>query len=536
MSEWVQTHQPCESCGSSDGASLNTEGWWKCFVCEKNWKEDSMEEASEGCTPIKSKKIRPLMRGNCVALRARALTEETTKKFGYMIAEGGRHQAAPYRGPDGKHVVAQKLRGMNKKFDFVGDKKDIQLFGQHLWPDTGKMVVITEGEIDALSVSQAQGNKWPVVSLINGSSGAVKDLKRQIKWLNGYEKIILMFDDDEAGRKATEKAVKVLPMGKAYIATIPGFNDANDALKAGKERDIVSAIWQAKAWSPDGVVSASDLIEDAMKAPVEGLPWWDDRFGDTYGRRHGELYALGAGTGVGKTDWVTEQIAYDIKELGLSVGALFLEQQPVETVKRIAGKIDSKIYHIPITDQKEIDDRNATLRGTLTDLGPKLRLYDSWGNAELDDVISTIRFMESDGTRVFYLDHLTAMADPSNERESLELIMKALASLANELRVIIIFVSHLATPDGTPHEEGGSVMIRHFKGSRSIGFWSFLMIGLERDTQTIGSPMCCKVLKDRYTGRSTGVRVYYGYDRDTGRLIQCDPPEEDSMDDESTSF
>jgi twinkle protein len=53
--------------------------------------------------------------------------------------------------------------------------------------------------------------------------------------------------------------------------------------------------------------------------------------------------------------------------------------------------------------------------------------------------------------------------------------MKEMAALANELQIIILFVSHLTTPEGKPHEEGGRVTIRHFKGSRAIGFWSHFM-------------------------------------------------------------
>jgi twinkle protein len=49
--------------------------------------------------------------------------------------------------------------------------------------------------------------------------------------------------------------------------------------------------------------------------------------------------------------------------------------------------------------------------------------------------------------------------------------------------VMLTFVSHLATPEGKPHEEGGRVMIRHFKGSRAIGFWCHFMFGLERNQQ-----------------------------------------------------
>jgi twinkle protein len=105
--------------------------------------------------------------------------------------------------------------------------------------------------------------------------------------------------------------------------------------------------------------------------------------------------------------------------------------------------------------------------------------------------------------------------------------MKEMAALANELQIIIVFVSHLATPEGKPHEEGGRVMIRHFKGSRTIGFWSYFMFGMERDQQAedenARQRTTFRVLKDRYTGQATGSVVTLVYDKDTGRLAEGAP-------------
>lgn len=102
--------------------------------------------------------------------------------------------------------------------------------------------------------------------------------------------------------------------------------------------------------------------------------------------------------------------------------------------------------------------------------------------------------------------------------------MKEMAGLAQELGCIIHFISHLATPEGKPHEEGGRVMIRHFKGSRAIGFWSYYMFGLERNQQAEdpeeASTTTFRVLKDRYTGQATGKVIPLGYDQDTGRLYE----------------
>ena len=74
---------------------------------------------------------------------------------------------------------------------FVGPgKRSKPLFGQHLWRDSGKKLVVVTGEMDAMSVSQAQGHKWPVVSVPNGDDGAKKALMAHIDWLERFEEVI----------------------------------------------------------------------------------------------------------------------------------------------------------------------------------------------------------------------------------------------------------------------------------------------------------------------------------------------------------
>lgn len=466
-----------------------------------------------------------LLKGQVSALPARGITEQTCRVFKYRVAKynGEPVHIAPYFDADGNEV-AQKIRNQRKEFWVKGSMKDaLGLFGQSVWRDTGRMVVITEGEIDALSVSQAQGNKYPVVSLPSGASSARKAVAKAGSWLAGFEKIVLLFDDDEPGREAAREAARALPPGKAYIGTIPGYKDANEALKDGQGKAIIDAIWGAKAYRPDGLVAVEDLTDQIM-APTEwGIPWWSDRLTKlTYGRRMTELYAIGAGTGVGKTDFFTQQMAFDIETLGETIGVISLEQPVSETGKRIAGKIVGKQFHIPDGDweTEELQDALARMAG-------KVVLYDHFGETEWDVVKNHIRYMSSVlGIRLIYLDHLTAMADPANEKESIETIMKEMAGLAQEQRIVIHFISHLATPEGKPHEEGGRVMIRHFKGSRSIGFWSYFMFGMERNVQaedpTEQSTTIFRVLKDRNTGKATGKTIPMLYDTNSGLMAEAD--------------
>jgi twinkle protein len=460
--------------------------------------------------------------GEPLAIPARKLTEETCRKWGYTVGElsGKKVQIANYRNTAGQ-IVGQKVRFPNKDFLFLGDIKEAGLYGQHLWRNGGRKVVITEGEIDALSVSQAQDNKWPVVSVPNGARGAKKAIQRELRWLEEFEEVVLMFDEDEEGRAAAQECAGLFRPGKCKLARLP-MKDANELLKSGKTDEIINAIWGAKSWRPDGVKTIADIRDKVLIPPEQGFPWFIDELTTlTFGRRLGEIYAFGAGTGIGKTDFLTEQIQYDIVRLNEPVGLFMLEQQPVETVKRIAGKTVGKRFHVPdgSWETSELIEALDSLERS-----GRMFLYDSFGATDWEIIQNTIRFLaHSEGVRIFYLDHLTALAAAEDdERTALERIMSDMGSLVKELGIIIHLVSHLATPDGKPHEEGGRVMIRHFRGSRAIGFWCPFMFGLEREQQaedeTRRAVTTFRVLKDRFTGQSTGKVIYLGYDAAIGRL------------------
>jgi twinkle protein len=516
--------EPCPKCGSSDALARYSDGHAFCFSCGHYEKGDGEVSETERPTTSKSKELIPV--GEPADWGSRGITIETAKKWGFTRSEfkGEVVRVFNYRDPDTKAIIAQKIRPREKDgMRFVGpETKSKPLFGQHLWRDGGRKLVITEGEIDAMSVSQAQGHKWPVVSVPNGAQGAKKALQAHLAWLEKFDEVILMFDMDDAGRAAVAECAPLFSPGKCKVAQLP-VKDANEMLKAGNTAGIIDAIWGAKEFRPDGLVSVDDLMDEILE-PVEwGIPWCLPSLTEaTYGRRWGEIYAIGAGTGIGKTDLMTQQMMFDITELGHHVGAIYLEQKPKETAKRVAGKIAGKRFHIP---SEKGGWTAAELKASVALLKGKVTFYDNFGQTDWDVVKGHIRYMAvSLGIKLFYLDHLTAMADTSNEKESLEQLMKELAGLAMELGIIVHFVSHLSTPDGKPHEEGGRVMIRHFKGSRAIGFWSYFMFGLERDPQSEdpeeASTTTLRILKDRNTGDATGKLIYLGYNKDEGRLYE----------------
>lgn len=516
-------HIPCENCGSSDGNSLYSDGHQFCFVCNT----DVQPKGGGKITKEASKKLIPPEDLVYQAIPKRKLREDTCSHFGYGIGtyNGKKVQVAPYYDKSGA-LVGQKLRFPDKTFAVLGSIKDAMPFGFHCWPRTGKRVVVTEGEIDALTMSQVQGNKWPVVSIPNGVQGAKKTIAKHRDYFLGFDEVVLVFDQDEPGQKAVQECAAVLG-GRAKIAALP-LKDPNEMLLAGRVDELVTAVWRAEPYRPEGIVKGSELKERVSKKPEWGLSWFCDTLTKyTYGIRTTELIALGAGVGVGKTDLLTQQIHHFLFHHKENVGAFFLESTCEDLMRRMLGKHAGKQFHLPDGDWTE-DDLEAAWKDYYS-CGAEVFLYDSFGSNKWESIREKIEYLyHAEGVRYFILDHLTALAaEEEDERRALDAIMAEMGGLVKKLGIALIFVSHLATPERGSHEEGAQVQARHFRGSRAIAQWSSFMIGLERNQQADDEEerhtTTVRIIKDRYTGKATGEKFRLGYDHATGRLYEKDP-------------
>jgi twinkle protein len=519
MADFVQ-HEPCPKCGSKDNLARYSDGSAYCFGCKHVEKV-----GSELGTPVTREKARAdLLDGELVALSKRGISEETCRFWNYRVGHMGSEgvQIANYI-RDGK-VVAQKIRTKDKKFKVLGEGKSLPLYGQWLWKGGGKRLIVTEGEIDALTISQLQNNKWPVVSVPNGAQGAAKTFAREIEFIEQFDEVVIAFDMDEPGQDAAQECAAMLTPGKARIAFLPD-KDANACLTNGHGKELIQCLWEAKPYRPDGVVDVASLIEAATK-PIEfGIPWpWPTLTAATYGIRRKEVYGFGAGTGVGKTT-VFKAIEHHLVKQGLKVGLLHLEEPPAHTLKILAGMEAGKRFHVPGTVYTPDE-----LRAAVQTFDGKVYFYDHFGAADYEVIKAKIKFMvQSLGIKDIFLDHLTALAASidEDERKAIDKVMADLSALAQQLDCTIYYISHLTTPEGKPHEEGGRVLEKHFRGSRSIAYWSHFLFGLERNKQNVDGITTFRVLKDRYTGDSAGLLFGLRYDRETGRMHECEIPNED---------
>ena len=546
-------HEPCPSCGSSNNLARYDDGHGFCFGCQHYEKGEGMDDAtqtqetpepsreSSGFNTVpqasKAKSKGLLAKGEVKALRKRGITEVTCQKWHYTVGEmgGSPCQIANYY-DNNRNLVAQKVRTPDKDFRFLGDTKAVGLYGDWLWRDKGKMIVICEGEIDALTVSQLQNNKWPVVSVPNGAAGAVKSIKKSMEWLCKYDSVVLMFDNDEPGRKAAVDCATALPPGKAKIANLP-LKDPNEMLLAGRGSEVIDAIWGAKEYRPDGIVNASELWDDfSSNDDADCVPYpWEGLNELTRGLRKGELVTFTAGSGIGKSS-VCREIAHDLLAKGETVGYIALEESVKRTLRGLVGIELNKPIHL---DQEDVT--NDELRTAFDRVcgNSRLFLYDHFGSLDSANLLDRIRYM-SRGLDVDWiiLDHLSIVVSGddtiTDERRAIDVTMTKLRSLVEETGIGLILVSHLKRPEGRGHEEGAKTSLAQLRGSASIAQLSDMVLGMERNQQDLEdkNKTVLRVLKNRFSGETGEATTLY-YESKTGRLSEIPFTEIETSDDPS---
>ncbi|WWO62326.1 DNA primase/helicase [Erwinia phage phiEF2] len=530
-------HIPCENCGSSDANSLFSDGHTYCYACE-NWTPGDERKAEQLSTRRRTGGSKPMSydvwnfgdsNGRYSDLTARGISKETCQKAGYWLAkvDNRMYQVADYRDQNGS-IVSQKVRDKDKNFKTTGSHKSDALFLKHLWSG-GKKIVVTEGEIDALTVMELQDCKYPVVSLGHGASAAKKTCAANYEYFDQFEQIILMFDMDDAGRKAVEEAAQVLPAGKVRVAVLP-YKDANECHIMGEDKAILEQVWNANPWVPDGVVSALSLkdrvkeamtSEDAVGLLFDGCQGLNDR---TLGARGGEVIMVTSGSGMGKSTFVRQQALAWGKRMGKRVGLAMLEESVEDTIQDMMG-LNNKVrlrqsdeVKKAIAEDGRFDEWYDELFGDDT-----FHLYDSFAEAEADRLLAKLAYMRTGlGCDVIVLDHISIVvsaSEESDERKMIDRLMTKLKGFAKSTGVVLVVICHLKNPEkGKAHEEGRAVSITDLRGSGALRQLSDTIIALERNQQgDMPHLVLVRLLKCRFTG-DTGIAGYMEYNRETGWL------------------
>lgn len=488
-------------------------------------------------------------------LPKRGLTTKTLRTYGYFKAgfKGTTVQVAPFYDETGE-LCQQKVRMPDKSFmvlkarDAVPAINDCWLFGRHVFGDSkDRRVIITEGELDALSVAQVWSDKDgrpkdAVVSVNGGAKAAAKNLKANYLWLDRFSEIILWFDDDEPGREAAEECAQLFKVGKVRIAKVAGCKDASDALQASRPGDIEAAIYGATAWRPRGIVNAKDR-PDAVLAPREKLLTWSyppqmEKLQEmTGGMARGEVIYHVAGTGVGKSTALRE-IQHHLVKQGVKIGILSFEDTLREMQFGLMSIEESMRLHLePVPDVDDAaglaayDARMLHIHAKVFG-GGLVELFDP-ESAEwtLEAILGYVRYcVKGLDCEVVFVDPLSFAAAnldlTADERRVLDWVAAAFAKAVKELNCHMQVSHHLKRTSGIPHEEGASTSLNELRSSGGLANFAMGVVGWERNNQAAGDGWRVtqsRIIKPIRRMGKTGLAdvLYY---QENGRLVKSTIP------------
>ena len=469
------SHIPCPDkvhCKSSDAYSWNsTDCVGYCHACSETFFDMEL----------------PLNRKN------RDMQQETT-----VVQIGGNYEYTPMRGitkstmefydvktfkaPDG-NVARQeyvypsggkKIRYFPKSFSAQGLQSD-ELFGMNLWnAGCAKYVTITEGEVDALSAYQMLLSNYvnPVVSLPSATPSK-KLWENCREWLNSFEKIIVSFDNDQAGDAVAARMANMFP-NKVYRVPHDKFKDANEFLKANAAAEYKSAWWNAKKFVPENVLNTSEQFLKLFRDTPEhqfvptGIQALDDKI---MGLMQGHFTVIKAPTGIGKTE-VMRYLEYNLIQRGIPFASWHLEETKLRSLLGLVSyKLEQNLTRRDLIDHYDATERveKAIIDITKPEKFYQFYLADGQGP---DDLIEQIRFFRGacDCQFIFFepiQDVVSGFSEEGKEQMLADLSVR-LSKLAAELNVGIVTIAH-TNDNGDP------------KYCKMIGQRASVVIDLARD-------------------------------------------------------
>lgn len=312
--------------------SINLEnGMFKCFrsSCGKQgnfitlakdfgirlFEEQPLTKKNYRRLPQKPIKVRD---GAVEYLGKRGISEEIVRKYKITTQENnsniivfpffdwnGELKTVKYRKAD-----FQKGRDKNKEW-FEKETMPI-LFGMKQCEDF-ETLIITEGQIDSLSVAQAGFKN--AVSVPNGARGFTW-LDNCFVWVSQFKEIIVFGDCENGKITLVDELSKRLQMNVkcVEVADYLGEKDANDILRKHGEKAVANAIYNAKSVPINRIKKLSEVeAVDIYRMPriSTGFRELDKILGGFY---FGQVILLTGERGNGKSTWMSQLICEALKQ------------------------------------------------------------------------------------------------------------------------------------------------------------------------------------------------------------------------------
>ncbi|MBX4336485.1 toprim domain-containing protein [Bartonella raoultii] len=342
---------------------------------------------------------------------------------------------------------------------------------QGIFSSSNRTLVITEGEIDALSLA-AYG--YPAVSVPfgGGSGGKHNWIENEFDHLESFETIFLATDMDKPGEEAAHEIANRLGRHRCYRVHLP-HKDANDCLTAGIDAATIAAAFaSAKSFAPEGLRRASDY-----KNQIIGLFWPSagqhlgytvpyPKLKDKLYFRPAELTLWGGASGAGKSQLLSDCIPHWISQKSRLCLAS-LEMKGEQSLRRLIRQTGG-LEHPPTEMIEQI----------LHFLDNGLILYEHVGKSTVDTLLDVFDYCRARyGCDQFIIDSLMRLGISSDDYAKQEQAVYKMVDWAVLNAVHIHLVAHARK--GTLEKEIPGT--EDIKGASEIGANAFNIITIWRN-------------------------------------------------------
>ncbi|WP_345097192.1 toprim domain-containing protein [Bartonella acomydis] len=334
---------------------------------------------------------------------------------------------------------------------------------------TNRMIVITEGEIDALSLA-AYGYPALSVPFGGGVGGKHNWIENEFDHLEPFETIFLATDMDKPGEEAAHEIASRLGRHRCYRVHLPK-KDANDCLTAGIDAATIKAAFStAQSFAPKGLRRASDY-----KDKVIGLFWPEPEqhvgytlpYAKLQGKLHfrpAELTLWSGASGAGKSQLLSDCIPHWIAQ-NSRLCLASLEMKGEQSLRRLTKQ----------TGGLEQPTREMIER-ILHFLDDGLILYEHVGKSSVDNLLDVFDYCRARyGCDQFIIDSLMRLGIASDDYAGQEQAVYKMVDWAVLNNVHLHLVAHA--------RKGGLDIpgTEDIKGASEIGANAFNIITIWRN-------------------------------------------------------
>jgi twinkle protein len=364
----------------------------------------------------------------------RGITQLAIDAFDIKTGDKGNKIVFSVYSAQGEHTALKHLAierdEKGKKKTWASKDSRWHLYGWQAMSGNTRSVVITEGEIDCMTVWQWGFSALSIPMGTNNDDWIDLDYDE----LERFDEIILCFDSDEAGQAVVEDVARRLGIERVKILVLPN-KDANECLQKGmKAEQFAACIAKARELKPEELKSPREFESEVSEEffPVAGVPAGTPSFIEKFDWRIRpcELTIWTGFSGHGKSPAILQSLVHDMS-LGEKALIISLELRPQ---KSLAMMCRQALGAKPTP---------KTLDVALNWLEGKCWLLDKTGSMPWRELLPIMRYsVRRFGISRIVIDSLLLLGVSGDDYDQQKKCVEALVTFAANERCHIHLVAH----------------------------------------------------------------------------------------------